>query len=393
MSAPAERTPRLHYDDPLRLEGEAEVRAIASLRGAPSVILDRTIFYPESGGQMGDHGAIGEARVVDVQLDDGGRVHHLVEGPAPEVGARVGVRVDGARRRAHMALHTGQHALSRALLDHLGAVTRSSRLGASACTIDVDVDGLDLAALAPVEDAVNALIDEDRPVVQRFVDDDAELARLSLRKPPPETDRVRVVEIEGYDVTPCGGTHVTHTAQIELLFLQSVERYKGGSRITFECGPRARRALRLSHDRLVEAASGLRCAPAEVDAVVAGLRAKLDAAREESGALRARLADAWLRAMPAEGPVVASIEGADPAALKALAARLAVGDRWVVLGAPEGDATHVLVARGPDAALDCGGLLKRLAAATGGRGGGRPDHAQGRLPGLVDLEALVGAHA
>lgn len=383
------RTPRLHYDDPRRLEHVATVVAHAEHGGAPSVVLSETVFYPESGGQMGDHGWLGDAAVVDAQLDGDGRVHHLVEGARPEVGERVALRVDGARRRSHMALHTGQHALSRAVLDHLGAVTVSSRLGESACTLDVDVDGLTLEALRPAEDAVNALIDEDRPVEQRFVDDDAELEALALRKPPPDADRVRVVDIDGFDITPCGGTHVTHTAQIELLTILAVERYKGGTRITFEAGPRARRALRESHDRLRAVAQELRCAPPEVEGIVVSLEGKLDAAREEAGALRARLADLWADSLPSDGEVIALLDGADPAVLKTLATRLAIGDRWVALGAPTPDGTHVLIKRGPDATIDCGALLKAIAEASGGRGGGRPQHAQGRLPAGVDLEALV----
>lgn len=386
----AERTPRLHYDDPLRLALAAEVVAHAECKGRPSVVLDRTIFYPESGGQMGDHGALGDARVVDVQLDAEGRVHHVVEGTPPPVGATVEARVDAARRRSHMALHTGQHALSRALLDRLGAVTVSSRLGESGCTLDVDVDGLTLEALRPVEDAVNALVDEDRPVRQVFPDD-AELERLALRKPPPETDRVRVVDIEGWDVTPCGGTHVRHTAQIELLWIRGVERYKGGSRITFEAGPRARRALREESDILRAVAVELRCAPPEVGDILESLRGKLDAAREEAGALRGRLAERWARSLDGEGDVVARVDGGDPALLKAIAERLATGSRLVALAAPRAEGTDVLLARGPEGDVGCGDLLKRLAKATGGRGGGRPDHAQGRLPAGIDWPAAVRA--
>lgn len=384
-------TERLHYDDPLLLDASARVVAHAAWQGRPSVILDRTPFYPESGGQLGDHGALGEARVVDVQLDEAGLVHHVVGGGAtPPVGERVEARVDGRRRRVHMALHTGQHALSRALLDHLGATTLSSRLGASACTIDVDVAKLDLDALGPAIEAVHRVIDEDRPVRQRFVDDE-ELARLALRKPPPDMPRVRVVEIEGFDTTPCGGTHATHTAQIELLAVRSVESYKGGSRITFECGPRARAVLLEDAARLRDAARKLACAPPEVPTIVEATLGKLAAAREEAGALRARLAEAIADRLAGEGTLVAAIPSADPALLKAVAARLATGDRLVALAAPDADGTHVLIARGPDATASCGELLKAIAEASGGRGGGRPEHAQGRLPAGIDFEALVRA--
>ncbi len=384
------KTERIHYDDPLLLAFEATVVAHDAHAGRPSVILDRTAFYPESGGQMSDRGTLAGSAITDVQLDDHGRVHHVLDGPLPPVGAVVEGVVDERRRREHMALHTGQHALSRALLDELSAVTVSSRLGESACTIDVDRDGLSLSDVRRAEARVNALIDEDRPVRQFFPDDE-ELARLALRKPPPDTDRVRVVVIEGFDVTPCGGTHVTHTSQIELVWVQGVERYKGGTRITFAAGPRARRLLAAESEELRAMAIELKCAPPEVRDIVDKLRRKLDDAREEAGELRATLASSWADRLRAEGPVVAVVEGADTALVRMVAERLAEGDRVVALAAPAADGLDVVIARGPDASVSCGALLKWVAQAAGGRGGGRPEHAQGRLPKGADWVSLVRA--
>lgn len=386
------KTERLHDDDPLAFELEARVLEHATHRGRPSVVLDRTVFYAEAGGQMADRGTLAGLAVLDVQRDEQGRVHHVLDGAPPPVGALVSGSVDALRRREHMALHTGQHALSRALLDHLGALTLSSRLGETACTIDVDRDRLELAELRPVEDAVNALIDEDRPVRQ-FFPDERELASLRLRKPPPETDRVRVVVIEGFDVTPCGGTHCTHTSQIELARIESVERYKGGSRITFTAGRRARRSLIGESDTLRAVAAGLQCAPPEVPDVVSGLRRKLDEARADAGASRAALARTWAERLDtSEGRLIATVEGADVALLRMIAERLAFGDRLVALAAPSADGTDVLLVRSGAEPTSCGELLRRIAGATGGRGGGRPEHAQGRLPPNLDWPALVAAH-
>ncbi|MFK7990275.1 MAG: alanine--tRNA ligase-related protein [Sandaracinaceae bacterium] len=384
-------TKRLHYEDPLALDAGACVLAHETFRDAPSVVLDRTPFYPESGGQLADRGVLrfegGEVRVRDAQLDPEGRVHHLVEGTPPPVGAEVEAHVEGVRRRVHMALHSGQHALSRALLDTLGAVTVSSRLGASACTLDVDVDRLSLDDVRRAEDVVNRVIDEDRPIESKFVND-AELATLDLRKPPTVSERVRVVVIDGFDITPCGGTHATHTAQIELLRIGSVERYKGGTRITFEAGPRARSALGVDSDRLREAARVLGCAPAEVSAILEGQRAKLDAATREAGLLRTQLAEAWAGALPDARRVFFSVDGGDAALLKAIAQRAATGDRVLVLTAPVAGATHLLVACGPDADEDAGALLRNIAEAHGGRGGGRKALAQGRLPEGISAAEL-----
>lgn len=172
--------------------------------------------------------------------------------------------------------------------------------------------------------------------------------------------------------------------------IHSVERYKSGSRITFEAGPRARRLLAEESARLRSVAAILRCAPPEVPDIVAGVQAKLDAAREEVGAIRAQLAGVWAeRLAPSEGPVIATVQGADAALLKAIASRVATSDRLVALAAPSEDETHVLFARGPECEVACGDLLKAITAACGGRGGGRPGLAQGKLPGGVAFEDLV----
>lgn len=383
------KTERLHYEDPLRLAFDAHVLAHAEHRGRPSLVLDRTAFYPESGGQMADHGTLAGARVLDVQLDPEGRVHHVLEGELPPIAARVEGFIDERRRRQHMALHSGQHALSHVLQRDLGAVTLSSRLGERCCTLDVDRAGLSLDELRRAEAQVNALIDEDRPVHQYFPSDEA-LAQLELRKPPPETDRVRVVVIEDFDVTPCGGTHVTHTAQIGLVRVESVERYKGGTRITFTCGPRARRALSAESDALHALASELSCGPNEVGRAVEALRKRLDDAREEAGALRGKLAALWAERLDHERSLlIATLD--DAALLEPVAAHLLRADRVVALAAPRPEGMDVLIARGPDSSVSAGDLLKRVAQAAGGKGGGRPEQARGRLPLGADWDALVRA--
>jgi alanyl-tRNA synthetase len=381
-------TERLHYDDPTLARFDAEVIEHAELGGKPSAILDRTAFYPESGGQMSDRGTLGGLEILDVQLDDRDRVHHALSGELPPIGSRVEGAIDLLRRREHMALHTGQHALSRALLDGLRAVTVSSRLGESACTIDVDRSGISLEAVRAIEDRVNRLIDEDRPVKQHFPSE-AELERLDLRKEPKKTDRIRVVDIEGFDVTPCGGTHCTHTAQIELVFVQGVERYKGGTRVTFAAGPRARRFLSAHTDALRAIAQELKCAPMEASDNVQKLRAKLDLAREDAGAVRARLADLWVDRLRSSERVIAVIEHLDAGLLKSIADRLSESADLVALASPGEGGVDVVIARGKNGALNAGELLKRLASETGGRGGGRPEQAQGRLPSGTDFIALV----
>src|SRR3990170_4166050 len=249
MSPPPTRL--LYHDDPPALAFAARVIAHSAWNGAPALVLDATAFYPESGGQMADRGTLAGAAVADVQVDDAGVVHHVLAAGAalPAPGAEVRGEVDRARRRVHMALHTGQHLLSRALADVARGETVSSRLGETACTIDLDLARLEDRDLVRAEELVNAVVDDDVPVVA-FFPTAAELAALPLRRAPKVAERIRVVRIGGFDVSPCGGTHCRSSAQVGLVRVTGVERYKGKVRVTFAAGRRARDALS-RHDDLL----------------------------------------------------------------------------------------------------------------------------------------------
>jgi alanyl-tRNA synthetase len=391
------RTERLYHQDPLLLTFDARVVAHAAWSGAPSVVLDRSAFYPESGGQMADRGVLAGHAVADVQVDDDGLVHHVLEGGAlPAVGETIAGAVDAARRRVHMALHTGQHLLSWALAEVASAETVSSRLGESGCTIDVDRETLDERRVAEAEDLVNAIVDEDVPV-RAFFPDPAELASLPLRRAPKVTGPVRVVAIGSYDLTPCGGTHCTRSAQIGFVRLTGVERYKGKARVTFSAGRRARGELWREAGVLRDLGRAFTCGPLDVPGGVDKLRRELGEAREALGQVRSRLADAAAVELAAQaaatGRAVGVLDGG-PDLLRALATRITAAPEAVAFLAGRGpEGLAVLVARGSASSFDCGAFLKQAAAQAGGRGGGRPERAEGRLPAGADWPALVAALA
>jgi alanyl-tRNA synthetase len=388
-------TPRLYHDDSLLLAFDARVEAHASFQGKPSVVLDRTAFYPESGGQMADRGSLGGAPVVDVQVDDADVVHHVLGGPLPPVGAAVRGEIDAVRRRLHMALHTGQHMLSRALCDVADADTVSSRLGETGCTIDVDKAELDEARVAEAEALVNSVIDDDA-AIRAFFPDAAELAALPLRRKPKVESHIRVVAIGDFDVSPCGGTHCLRTAQVGLVRVTGIERYKGKMRVGFGAGRRAREELARQSNVLQALGRDFTCGPTDVPAAIQKLRRELTEARESLGEARGRLAERAAVELVAaarekgEARVVAVFEGADIAFLRAVAKRVTAEPTFVALLAartPEGQ--MVLAARGAESDFDCGAFVKRVAAAHGGRGGGRPETAEGRLPPAADWIAAA----
>jgi alanyl-tRNA synthetase len=393
-------TPRLYFDDPWLVSFEARVVGHGAWQGQPSVLLERTGFYPEAGGQMADRGVLAGAPVVDVQVDDADLVHHvLAPGAAlPAVGEVVRGEIDRARRRVHMALHTGQHMLSRGLLDEAGAETVSSRLGETACTIDLDKEAIPEGEIARAEAVVNAVVDDDVKI-RAFFPAPAELAALPLRRRPKVDENIRVVEIGAFDVSPCGGTHCTSSAQVGLVRVTGVERYKGKVRVTFVAGGRAREALGAESGLLRALAREMTCGPEGVPVAVQKLRDELQAARLSLGQARAKLAERLAEelvagARAAGSPVVvAAVGDGDVEMLRALAKRITAEPGGVaILAAREGDAQKVLVARAPDATLDCGAWLKQVAQAAGGRGGGGKDRAEGRVPLEADWVALAAAH-
>jgi alanyl-tRNA synthetase len=409
-------TEKLYWADPFASSFDADTARLGEWQGRTSLVLDRTLFYPEAGGQLADKGTLRTASqsiaIDDVQVDDDGVIHHL----GPEVSALTALsaagrdagqalasihgEIDRARRRDFMAQHTAQHALSRGLLDACGAATVSSRLGATLCTIDLDRAELAERDVARAEDLVNAIVLDDVPVRALFPTAE-ELARMDLRRAPKVTANVRVIDIDGFDLSPCGGTHCTRTGQIGHVRVVGVERYKGKVRVSFHAAGRATADARAKDAVLGALAAELTCGALDVGAAVAKLRSDLKAQSLQLGALRGELveklaAEAWASNPPAaSGPSVIVIlrPKDDVAMLRALAGRVAErADAVAICGSIDAESGDVLVVaqRGTGEAaraFDCGAWLKGAAAKTGGRGGGKAERAEGRLK-LESLDRL-----
>ncbi len=399
-------TEKLYWADPAARTFEAESARLSRWQDRASVVLPRTLFYPEAGGQLGDHGTltIGARPIAidDAQIDDDGVIHHLVaeRGEAALAESDLGPTrgaIDDARRRDFTAQHTAQHAFSRALLDEANAPTVSSRLGATLCTIDVDRVDIPERELARAEDLVNAIVTDD-VVVRALFPTDEELAAMDLRRAPKVTANVRIIDIGGFDLSPCGGTHCTRSGQIGIVRIAGVERYKGKTRVSFHAGKRALVDARAKEAALASLAAELTCGMLDVGNAVAKLRGELKTRTDALAAMRGELVDriteaAWrehpvrLRfASPATTFVTLVRPHDDVAMLRAIANRLTERQDVVALVASLDPATSdalLVVQRGAGvtgaAAFDCGAWLKSTASAHEGRGGGRPERAEGRI--------------
>lgn len=382
-------TPRLYFDDAYQRSFEATIVSLTSWRDQPAVVLDRTAFYPEAGGQLGDRGTLGGAAIRDTQVDDDGVVFHVLDAAAElAVGASVRGELDWARRRQHMAQHTAQHLLSGALLDRAAAPTASARLGESTLTIDVARDRIPEGEIAAAEELANALID-DNLAIRAWFPDAGELASLKLRRDPKVDTDIRVVAIGDFDYSPCGGTHCARTAELGAIRVIGTERYKGMTRVTFTVARRGRGEL-FSHDQVLrKLAVSFSCQPTEVPAAIDKMRHAAESAAAEITALRGRLASAVASSFPGEGRVIATLPN-EPELVRAVAAKLTGAGRDALLYAPdEAGGAMVVMARAPGSTMDCGALWKQLVAKSAGRGGGKADRAEGRLTTSVDWSGVI----
>ncbi|MGC8782392.1 MAG: alanyl-tRNA editing protein [Anaerolineae bacterium] len=386
-------TERLYYQDAYLREFTARVTARRPMDGRLAVALDRTAFYPTGGGQPHDTGTLNGVAVSDVFAADG-VIWHVLEAELP--GEEVAGVLNWPRRFDHMQQHTGQHVLSQAFVACCHAETVAFHLGATISTIDLNRADLGAADLAAAEATANEVIDDARPVTAAFVTQE-ELARLPLRKPPKVSEAIRIVQVAGFDWSACGGTHVANSAQIGLIKIVGTERRGGELRVSFLCGRRAR----ADYGRLLALASGLAarftCSQDEVPAAVERLAREQQATRKALEELEAQWAEAtavaWWSASPelAGRRIIARALDAPIERVKALAQALRGRPGTVALLAARGERPQLIFARSDDVALHVGELMRTATAVAGGRGGGRPDWAQGGAPTNEGVEMALAA--
>jgi alanyl-tRNA synthetase len=388
-------TERLYYTDPTCAEFDGTVVSCETLDGRIVVVLDRTAFYPTSGGQPFDTGTLGGVAVLDVVDLDDGRVGHVVDRQL-DPGAAVRGHVDWVRRFDHMQQHTGQHILSAAFDALHRARTVGFHLGAVVSSLDLDTP-LHAEAIAAAEAEANRIVWEDRPVAIRFASAD-EAASLRLRKEPARTGHLRIIDVEGFDASACGGTHVASAGQVGVIAVKSWEKLRGGVRLEFVCGRRALREYRVLRDAVAGSIRVLSVSPEDLPASIERAQTDHKALQRTIRGLQERLASHEAAALVARGRpvgawtvVVESIEGWDQAGLKSLAASAVATTGVIVCLFSTSDPRVAVVARAADVPVDAGALLKLLIARFGGKGGGKADLAQ--AGGLVGSPAEIEAAA
>lgn len=396
---------RLYYSDSFLREFTGAVTDVRELAHGDAeskwqLSLNRTAFYPTSGGQPFDTGmlqvgsqggAVLEVPVEQVEEDEQGAVWHLVRKPLA-AGTPVEARIDWGRRFDHMQQHTGQHLLSALFLQELQAPTVSFHLGEDASTIDLAGEPLTHNRLERVERIANEIIGEDRQVTTRLVgraDAEGMLAAGKLRKLPDRDGAIRLVEIAECDLNACGGTHVRSTGQIGGLLVRGVEKVRQGMRVEFACGLRAVRIARADAAILREMGAMLSSGPADLPGMVGRLLTESKANAKERQKLRDELAAFQAATLALEEPVdnglrlvVRTWKDRDRDYVKLLASRTAAAapSTAVIYFAEDAEPMRVFVARSANLNFDCGRILRTALADLGMRGGGSADLAQGEVP-------------
>jgi alanyl-tRNA synthetase len=380
-------TEKLYRDDPYILEFDARLVGLRSHHGKPAVVLDKTAFYPEGGGQPSDLGHLGPVPVVAV-LEEGGEVLHVLEESLP--GPEVHGVVDGPRRSHFRQQHHGQHLLSRAFEAVAGASTASVHLGEEACSIDLDRE-VSPAKIHEAFSLANEVVRDAQPVTTRVV---SRSEALSLGLSPKEQagNAVRLVGAGTFDLQPCGGTHPRNTAEVGLILPLGHERHKGGARVRFVCGRKALEVATSRVDLVHSLGELLSASPDLILPAVEKLRDQLLEATRRARELRERALRGEALELLGKAPgspalVVARMDNWPPEDLRALAAEIvARAPAVALLGSVAGKA-HVVFAQSPGLGHDIPALVRDAAHMLGGKGGGRGDLAQG---GGDDVAALRG---
>lgn len=381
-------TTKLYWTDSQLTEFTAKVVDCLTQQGRHIIVLDQTAFYPEGGGQPSDTGRINGIEVTYVETAADGRIlHHLKDGVDWQNGETVTGVVDWARRREMVQQHTGQHILSQAFFQLFGAETKGFRITGDITQIDLKLEAqaAELApAIARAEELANQVIFENRVIRVHEVTPE-EAAKLPLRKESFITDCIRVIEIDEFDWSPCGGTHAKQTGEVGMLAVRGWERAKQMVRVEFVCGVRALQDFRLNHQIVDALVRQFTVGRAELLASVSRLM-------DENKALQRRVKQLSEVAAQVEAQELLSrvgesngkrvvaqiISDRDFEEAKLLAHKLVAQPGVVaLLATAQGDSAKLVFARSADLFDDMNALLRGACEELGGRGGGRADFAQG----------------
>ncbi len=380
-------TDRIYYNDSYATEFHAHI--VDSNSDRTRVYLDRTAFYPASGGQPFDLGQLGGVPVIEV-VDEEDRIAHVLAAPLESL--EIAGQIHWDRRFDHMQQHTGQHLLSAVFAELANAPTISFHLGTESSTLDLAVPSLDPDTIQAVERRANQIVFENRQV---SVDFQQSSNAIGLRKASDREGLLRIVSIRDLDRSACGGTHVRATGEIGPILIRKLEKLRGNIRVEFLCGMRSVRRARADYEALSRIARSFSAPLDETPALVAAQAEKLAESDKARRRLSAELATAkgrelYSATLPDSDGIRRIVRRLDVFTddVRTEAQSFASGPKAVMLLLAR-DPPSVLLAVSKDSGIDAGRWLKAALSALGGRGGGSPTMAQGSVPSEEALNQIV----
>lgn len=386
---------------------DAEVKSIEPYEDKYAVTLEKTVFFPEGGGQPADKGTIDEMAVLDVIQNNGQILHILSEKPINNI---VKCSVDQNIRFDHMQQHTGQHLISACFSKLYDAETNSFHIGAKSTTIEIKLAEFDNEMAAKVEDMANDIIYENIPVTAR-VYDNKELDELPLRKQPKVKENIRVVEIKEIDYSPCGGTHVTSTGELGMIKIKKWEKCKDWYRIEFVCGKRALHDYRMKNTTINNIGALLSLRDFEVESGVEKLISEMQKLQKHTTDVKIELNEYISKELMKKCVQIGTVNvvskiftDKDMNQIKFIAQNIIDNPSYVALLANKDEKTQIFFSKSDDIPFDIGKLLKSNINIIDGKGGGSVKNAQGggNKPEMLeellnkvieDMKKEVGTHS
>lgn len=381
---------RLYFDDPYRTEFEAEVLERLTHDKSPALVLDQTCFYPESGGQPADRGTINGIGVIHV-LEEGDRILHLLKSEVSS--EKVIGRIDWQRRFDHMQQHAGQHILSQSFYELFQAETLSFHLGEEISTVEIDLSKIKEEEVEKVEKRANTIVFKDREIKSYFISDD-QVEKIPLRRPPKKKGLLRIIEVEDYDYSACGGTHPRRTGEVGLIKVLKWERIRDNIRFEFVCGQRTLEDYIWKSRDLRQLSTRLTAHEREVFGSVEKLFADLKGEKRKTRKLWEQIIQYEAKEIiqEAKEKIIKNIftEGSRED-LRFLALNIIKKAEFVVLyGLKDEKGSHLVLARSDVFDIDLRELVSELSSIIKGRGGGSPSLVEiageetGSLPQALD---------
>ena len=365
-------TKKLYFEDTYLIEFDARVIEKREIEGRPAIVLDRTAFYPEAGGQSCDRGTINGVSVLHV-VEDGKTIIHVLERTIEA--DTVHGRIDWPRRFDRMQQHSGQHILSQAFYEVVKGTTLSFHIGDEVSTLEIGVPKISDPDLDKVEARANAVLFENREIKTYFVPED-KIGTVPLRKPPKKEGRIRVVEVSGFDYSACGGTHCRRAGEIGLIKVTKADRIRNNLRFEFVCGGRALRDFQDKNRTVRQAAAFFSVADRDIAATIGKSLAEIKALKKKVRKLEERIASYEVREIihGAQGKVIQAVfEDKSPEEVRFLAVQIIHRAELIVLFGAHGDnQSHLILAAAEGLGLDVRTFIPAISAVIQVRGGGSP---------------------